>query len=162
MGYRPSHKTYLIEIEEYPGLEVRSASTSLGKLMDVLTSSTEIKEMTMDQAHNHPAFRTFTDAVISWNIEHPAITLAGTDTPTAVDLLDGAACPICGLREGDPVPPTVAGLFCLDLDFVMDLILGWVTALTRVSQGKAMSTKNGGSPQQDLMSQLGEAASLLK
>jgi len=162
MGYRPSHKTYLIEIEEYPGLEIRSASTSLGRLMDVLTSSTEIKELTVEQAHNHPAFRTFTDAIISWNIEHPAISLTDTDTPTAVDLLDGVACPVCGLREGQPVPATVAGLFCLDLDFVMDLILGWVTALTRVSAGKAQSMKNGGTPQQDLMSQLGEQASLLK
>lgn len=162
MGYRPEHRIYSIEFEGYPGLLVRSRSISLGKLMSVLSSADDIKGMSTEEAQRHPAFVSFADALVEWNVDHPELEPSDTP-PTALELLDGPSevCPTCGLKPGDPLSASLAGLFCLDLDFVMDMIMGWVTALTRVSQGKAPSLTNGGSAQQETMTRLGALASPL-
>lgn len=147
MGYKPTRKNFLLEFVDHPGLEVHCRSTSLGELMDIAKMRLNIQTLTDEDKLS--VFGTFTDCVESWNIDHPAIK-GGAEV-----------CPRCELPEDAPVPRTIDGMMCLDLDFIMTIIFGWVSAQARVSAPKGLNFNNGEMNPEDLLSQIGQQASPL-
>ena len=66
-------------------------------------------------------------------MEHPDVLKDGESIP----------CVVCGLSGGMPLPSTVDGMMCLDVDFVMSLIVGWVSAIASVPTPKGLNSMNG-------------------
>jgi hypothetical protein len=141
-GYQPLKKIYNLTFVQYPGLEISIGSTSLGKLIEI--SQVQLKINSKDENERLAVFRFFADKLKSWNIMHPEIDA------------NAAICDKCGLSEGAPLPATMQGIMCLDLDFVMDIIIGWMTAVSRVSDPKGENSNNGEmSIPEDMMTKLG-------
>lgn len=145
MGYRPGKNIFNIEFAEHPGLEVRAASTSLGNLLHVAQLNVKVNEQ--DEKKRMEIFVFFADQLESWNVEHP-------------DTVDNTACAQCGLMPGEDLPATIAGILCLDLGFIMEIILGWMTAIARVSFPKGSNSSNGENQLEDLMLKLAKQANL--
>lgn len=147
MGYTPVRKTYELAFEDYPGLEVMCRPTPLGKLMEVSDMKVDLNASDEDKMK---VFNIFIDCVASWNIQHPEL-----DKP------DTRTCERCGLNVGDPLPCTLTGMLCLDLDFLMVVIFGWLGAISRVSVPKGMSFNSGGTNVaiENMMNQLAQQQS---
>jgi hypothetical protein len=147
MGYKPTKKVYELSFTDFPGLEIDAVSTSLGKLMRVGELNVRIDEP--DQEKRMELFSIFTGCIARWNMEHPAL-------PQGVD-----RCANCNLVEDDPMPVNVTSLLCLDLDFIMPIIFGWVATISRVSVPKELSLSDGGrSIPEEVMKLLGQHPNL--
>ena len=137
MGYQPGKKLYNLQFEDFPGLEVAATGTSLGKLMHVSTTPLDLNQQ--DEEKRMEIFNFFAERLVKWNIEHPALE------EIASEELDGIkVCAHCLLPEGAPMPCTATSLLCLELDFVMRIIFGWVGAISRVSIPKELLLNGGG------------------
>lgn len=147
MGYRPTRKMYELAFADYPGLEVTCKPTPLGRLMDVSEMKINLNSNDEDKMK---VFDIFIGCLAKWNIEHPELDADDTHT-----------CDRCGLNVGDPLPHTLAGILCLDLDFIMVIIFGWIGAISRVSVPKGMSFNDGemNAVTTDMMNQLGQLQS---
>lgn len=139
MGYKPERKVFNLEFVAYPGLEVTARSAPLGELSAAYDLNIKINEP--DKEKRLESFKFFADRLISWNLEHPEVTGKAT---TAVALLDGPVCATCGLKEDEPMPPTVDSMMCLELDMIMAIIIGWINAIAKVSIPKGQSFNDGG------------------
>lgn len=135
MGYKPQRKVYNLEFVDYPGLEVKARSAPLGELSAAYDLNIQINEPDKDKRLE--SFKFFADRLISWNLEHPEV-------PPKAMSLDYDVCAACGLREDDPMPPTVESMMCLELDMIMAIIIGWVSTIAKVSVPKGLSSNNGG------------------
>ena len=152
MGYKPQRKIYDLEYADYPGLEIKATSTSLGKLMHLSEMKLDLNES--DPEKRLEVFGVFAGCVMTWNMEHPELTEDNKQ-------LDSMQCKDCGLVEGDPVPPTVQGMMCLELGFMMSLIFGWMAAVSRVNVPKELSLSDGGrNIQEEMMRQLAQHQNL--
>lgn len=134
MGYKPTKKVYELRFTDFPGLEIDAVSTSLGKLMQIGQLNVQINDP--DPAKRLELFSAFADCMVRWNIEHPALSDENKQP-------DSMACAACGLAEDEPMPCTVTSLQCLDLDFIMPLIFGWIATISRVSFPKELSLNSG-------------------
>jgi hypothetical protein len=114
VGYKPRRTTYTLvfEDEEYEGLEVKVTSISLGAMVELrglatLKDKIDRKEISGEEAISASLkmFRTFADALVSWNLEH---------------------------EDGTPVPATLDGVQTQDLDFIMVVIGAWTSAVAAV------------------------------
>jgi hypothetical protein len=130
MGYKPVKKVYQLAFTDFPGLEIDAVSTSLGKLMRVGELNIKIDEP--DEEKRMEMFNTFAACIVNWNMEHPAL-------PEGAEV-----CANCGLVEDTPMPCTVKHLLCLDLDFIMPIMFGWIATISRVSVPKELSLSDGG------------------
>lgn len=145
-GYTPASRVYNVSYEDFPGLLIKCKSASIGEL--------RLAGSGVDTGTQLGFFAT---KIISWNMQHPAVdgftetkNDDGSITFTAI-----TECPVCGLKEGDEIAPTAQAMQCLELDFCLALMLGWIAALTKVSPPKELSSTNGGrNSQEELMRQL--------
>jgi hypothetical protein len=100
-------------------------------------------------------FNTFAACVVRWNIEHPELV-----NPEQAEG-HPPICFNCKLEEGAPMPCEVMSLLCLDLDFIMPIMFGWMAAISRISVPKELSLSDGGRHiQEELMKQLGQHQNL--
>lgn len=129
-GYKPEPKLYRLRFDDHPGLIVRARSTSAGAFLEIADLSDTARAD--DSAAIRELFRKFADVLVSWNLDY------SMDGP-----LDDTG--ELAWLEGDPVPPTWAGLMTQDLDMVLTLIEGWMTAVAGVSTPLAQPS-SGGSP----------------
>lgn len=149
MGYKPQQKHYVLEFVDYPGLEIEAKGTSIGKLVEL--AKYQVPHIGGTGATKFEVFDFFADRIIRWNIEHPP--------------LEGRAviCSVCALKEGEPMPSSSASLMCLELDFVMRIIYGWMETVGRVSAPKDLNSSNGeNAVQEAAMKELGNLQSPLK
>lgn len=152
MGYKPQRKIYDLVFADYPGLEIKATSTSLGKLMELSEMKLNLNEP--DAEKRLEVFTVFAACVVEWNMEHPELTEDNKQP-------DSMCCKDCGLLEGIALPATVKGMMCLELGFMMSLIFGWMAAVSRVSVPKELSLSDGGKNiQEELMKQLGQHPNL--
>jgi len=147
MGYKPTKKVYELNFTDFPGLEITATSTALGKLLHLGTLNVQLNEP--DEAKKMELFSTFASCLTAWNVDHPALN-------------DGEeVCPHCGLAEDVRMPCTVTSLLCLDLDFIMPLIFGWMATVSRISVPKEMTLSDGGKNiQEEVMKMLGQHPNL--
>lgn len=145
MGYRPARTVYTLEFEDYPGMEVSCYGSALGELIEV--SDLQFSMSEVDKNKQKEIFTFFASKLVTWNLEHPEVSTT-----------DGL-CSSCGSKPGVPLPTTVEGMLCLELKFIMTIILNWVAAMTRVSDPKGLSSNSGGMNMQDMMMQLGQLQS---
>lgn len=132
MSYKPQRKLYELVFEDYPGLKVIARSASLGGLQKSYGLDINLQEE--DESKRLEVFRFFAKRLVSWDLTHPEID----------DTEDDVTCSLCGLKEDDPLPPTMTSLMCLELDMVMAIIFGWINTISRVSLPKEMNTSVGG------------------
>lgn len=152
MGYRPVKKVYNISYEDYPGLILKAVSAPLGKLFEI--SNMRVEVIQEDEAKRMLVFDEFAKRIVEWNIEHPEIEDSATATVamgTATEMealvkrLEMGVCARCGLAEGELLPANGSAMLCLDLDFVVSLLMGWIEATSRVSVPKDLNSNAGGS-----------------
>lgn len=136
MGYKPGKKVYHMQFEDFPGLEVNAHGTSLGKLMHISSLNLNLNEA--DEEKRMEVFTFFAGQLVSWNVEHPAL-----ENPEP-DGSGGFICFHCKQPEGAPMSCDVMSLMCLELDFIMRIIIGWISSIARVSFPKEMSSNSGG------------------
>lgn len=147
MGYQPPRKVYSVEFERHPGLEMSCYGASIGELLD--TSDLKFR-VNVSPEEQRKLFEFFQSRLVTWNVEHPECPLDN----------DGN-CARCGMKPGNMLPTTVEGMFCLDISFVMDLIMGWMTAVVQVSLPKGMNSLSGApNIPEEVMSQLASLQSL--
>lgn len=132
-GYKPQRKIYNLEFVDYPGLEITTRSAPLGELSAAYDLNIKLNEPDKDKRLE--AFKFFADRLISWNLDHPEVSNKAVTYP---------ACAACGLKEDDPMPPTVDSMMCLELDMIMAIIMGWINTIAKVSVPKAMNSNDGG------------------
>lgn len=156
MGFKPSKKHYQLVFEgDLEGLEVVARGTSMGKLIELSKMDIKVGVTAEEQEKALSIFQEFETCLVTWNVDHPELR-KGTDGKVP------DTCIQCGLAEGDSLPSTLAGMMCLDFDFVIDIILAWMSAIARVSDPKGLNLNGGGkSSLEEAMSNLGSKASPL-
>lgn len=153
MGYQPGRKLYNLKFEDFPGLEVAAAGTSLGKLMYISSLNVNMNEP--DEAKRMEVFKFFAGQLVSWNMDHPEID--NLDELEEIPIATGGSmmvCRLCKVQPGGPMPCTVESLLCLELSFIMKIIFGWMGAIARVSVPKELSLSDGGKNIEDMMMKL--------
>jgi hypothetical protein len=131
MGYKPQKKVYAITFEDCPGLVIRAVSAPLGKLLDL--ANTDIALLHRDDEARRHIFTEFTRYIVEWNLLHPDIEDATAD----------AWCPRCELNADAPIPVDPNALLCLDLDFIVKIMMGWIEATSRVAAPKEQNSNGG-------------------
>lgn len=127
MGYVREPKTFLLKFPEMEGLEVRARSLPLGQFMELMTMAGSMDDGALsskDAEKINAIFRIFASALVSWNLETP--DPRGQDYPSL------------------PVPADMDGLYSQDLEFIMQIIKAWMTAVGGVDDelGKASPSGN--------------------
>lgn len=121
MGYKRPARVFKLTFEdpEMDGLVVRVRSVKLGKLLGLVRAmDLDTEKLTPDNTDLiDDVFKTFAEALVSWNLED---------------------------EKDQPVPTTVEGVYDQELDFVMAIVDAWVNALTGVSTPLAKSSTGGG------------------
>lgn len=121
MGYKVHRNIYKLRFEgaEYEGLEVRAKSVALGQFMDMmkLADLKSKKSLTEeDRAAIDSLFERFAKVLVSWNLEDD---------------------------DDKPVPTTKEGLYSLDFEFALLIILAWMDAVAGVSGPLGKPSSNG-------------------
>lgn len=120
-------KTYVLRFDDpdLEGLEIRAASVSLGKFLELLKLASVLDgDDTMDAAAAEAIgglFTGFADALISWNLDE---------------------------RHDDEiveVPATLEGVLAQDTDFMLQVIMAWLDVMGDVDV-PLDRTSNGGKP----------------
>lgn len=120
MGYRKQKTILNLKFEEHPELEVRLRAFKVDELLKLTTTAQTM--MGPDGKVNVSAvgtedlellFGKFADALLSWNLEE--------DVSQTEDV-----------EDWQPVPTTLDGVKSQEIDFVMELIDVWMTAVAGV------------------------------
>lgn len=129
MGYVREPKTYRLKFAdpEMEGLEVRARSLPLGQFMELMTLASSMGDGALsnkDAEQVNTIFRIFSSALVSWNLELP--------DPRGEDY------------EPIPVPADMDGLYSQDLNFIMQIVRAWMTAIASVDDelGKGLNSSN--------------------
>lgn len=133
MGYKPKSKLYDLEFENHQGLAVLCKGATLGELDKIRQLEPNMNEP--DEAKRLAIFRFFARKVVTWNVVHPEVT-----EPSEAD---ESICARCGLTEDMDLPISVQSMQCLELAFIMEIIIGWVFAVARVPVPKGLNSSNG-------------------
>lgn len=159
-GYKPKRDVFNLKYIQYPGLEITARGTTIGKLQQIMKLKMTVNEA--NQADIDFVFGFFAKRVVTWNILHPEIDLDDdhweATNGQSVESADEPVCPVCGLEEGQLIPTTPQGLYCLELKFILSLIFGWMATIASVSDPKELSSGSGGmnSLTQETMTRLAE------
>lgn len=103
-GFRRSRKVFDMTFEEFPGLQIKAKSVPIGSMLEVLKLAGSISAKAVPaQEDIERLFGWFASRIVSWNY---------TD------------------EDGGDLPATVETLLDDDFDFVMKLIMGWVSAVS--------------------------------
>lgn len=139
MSYKPQRTVYNMQFEDYPGLEVSAQSASLGRLFKFQGMSQMPLEK-MSEEFQKDIFGFFASRIITWNVSHPDL-----DSNELEENGGKGVCSVCGMLPDAPLPTTQEAMFCLPLEFIMNIIKGWMETLMKVSDPKGGSLNNGGS-----------------
>lgn len=117
MGYRRSPKAYRLKFEdpELAGLEVTARSLPLGEFLKVSEMATASSTAESMKSADQ-LFRAFSSSLIEWNLENDF---------------------------GDPVPATYEGVLSQELDFMMTVVMAWVSAMSDVDSPLPQGSPNG-------------------
>lgn len=128
MGYQREPTIYTIRYADHPGLVVRALGLSMGEFFDMGSlADLDIKNLNIEDLRR--VFQPFADALQSWNLEY------------ALDGPDRGEGPI--YRKGDPVPVTLAGILSYDMEFVFELLTGWMDSVISVDAPLAQPSTDG-------------------
>lgn len=106
MGYKKPETVYLLQFEERAGLEVRAASVSMGRLLDIsdMAESLRVGEA-KNFAEARELFGEFASRLRSWNLEED---------------------------DGTPIPCDQEHLMQQEFGFASELLLAWFDAIASV------------------------------
>ena len=146
-GYKPQRQRYQITYDEFPGLDVVCRGMTIGQSFDM--AEMEFKLQNPDETQRMAVFEFFSDRLVTWNLEHP-------DIENAKEQDEDGRCLRCGLAPGELMPTLAVNMMCLDAEFIMQVIFGYLTAVARGAVPKELSTGNGTNQIDMLMRKLGE------
>jgi hypothetical protein len=106
VGFEAPQKAYRLNFAEtdLAGLEVTAGSLPLGEFLKVSELAATKDDPQGAAASAAQLFATFAGSLMSWNLT----------------------------RDGEPVPATYEGILGQDLDFMMKIVLAWVSAMADV------------------------------
>lgn len=137
-GYKPKRKKYILEFPGHPGLEVSCKGTTIGKIFDLQKMNIKLGQTSEEDIAK--VFGLLADHIITWNVVHPELE----QIELSIDE-EHVICGKCGLEEDAPVPTTVEHFMCLDLEFLMHILFGWIQAVATMPDPKGLTSNNGGS-----------------
>lgn len=135
MGYKPVSKLLDLEFTDYPGLEIRTRSASINEIKQAQDLNIDINRKDVSDDEKLEAFAFFEKKIVTWNMEHPELAVPSEDDP--------ARCAFCGLKEDEPMPPTMTHMMCLEIGLMIAIIFGWIQTVARVSLPKGVSLPTG-------------------
>jgi hypothetical protein len=120
VGYKRSKIFRLVFAdEEFEGLEIRAKSVPVGEFLKI----TELMELddsadfgVEDMEKITDLFQSFATALVSWNLEDD---------------------------NDKPIPATLEGLHSQDLDFVLEIIKAWMSAVSSVPKSLGKDSVSG-------------------
>lgn len=128
MGYKREAKQYRLRFEDHPGFVVVMRGLSVEKFLGLVRLAGALSGLDLATAKGpeldatlaavDELFASFAAGLVSWNLDDD---------------------------EDQAVPPTLAGVTSLDLDFVLELVMGWMEAMTSVPP-PLPKTSSGGKP----------------
>jgi hypothetical protein len=118
-GYRPERRVYRLRFEDpgMSGLVVRARSAPVGQFMGLVQLADQAKASVEDVKRIDELFRGFADCLLEWNLEDD---------------------------DGQPVPPTIEGLYGQDMDFALTIIFAWIEGIVGVTGPLGNSSSDGG------------------
>lgn len=135
MGYRRKKTVMNLKFEEHDGLEVRVRALTIDELLEmtktaqaVMGSDGKVKQEMVGTEDLEELFSRFSDALLSWTLEEELV-------------IDS--------DEWTPVPTTLQGVKSQEVDFVMELIDVWMTAVAGV-EAPLPAGSNSGETSQEL------------
>lgn len=135
MGYRRKKTVMNLKFEEHDGLEVRVRALTIDELLEmtrtaqaVMGSDGKVKQEMVGTEDLEELFSRFSDALLSWTLEEELV-------------IDS--------DEWTPVPTTLEGVKSQEVDFVMELIDVWMTAVAGV-EAPLPAGSNSGETSQEL------------
>lgn len=126
MGFKREPKLYRLKFEDpsMAGLEVDAKSLSTGAFLEVAGLADAVKGDSLDAAAARKLFEVFAGALVSWNLED---------------------------EHDQPVPATYEGVVSQDMDFVLEIIMAWIGAMSSVDTPLPGALNSGGtSPEASL------------
>lgn len=159
MGYKPAEELpKQIVYTDLPGLEVYATTPDMGELMDVADMKLDLNAPKAQQMF---MFKMFASYVTSWNIDHPKprkTKPADPNVPYEMPLgatAKDVVCARCGLAEDMPLPTTAEHMMCLRLTFILPVIFGWISGVSRVDPPRLPASNSGETKiQEEVMQQL--------
>ncbi len=120
-GHRPEPKLYRLAYEDREGLQVTCKSLSIGSFLKIAKLAGGIDATNPESLKAvGELFDMFSKALVSWNV---------------VD------------DDGAPVPTTVAGIETQDLDFILETVMAWVSAIADVAPPLPAASNSGATAQ---------------
>lgn len=117
-GYRRPAKVYRLKFadEDMAGLEVMARSLPLGEFLKVSELAGAVDDAQGMASSAGQLFRVFAGSLMEWNLENDF---------------------------GDPVPADLDGVLSQDLDFIMKIVMAWVSAMSDVDTPLPNGSSNG-------------------
>jgi hypothetical protein len=137
MSFKPIRTVYNLTFKQYPGLHVKMHSAVLGEIMS-LSMGIDPSNITDEQKTR--SFEFLESKLIEWDIQHPELL------PDKMGVVP-THCPCCGLREDDSLPPTMAGILCLEAPFVLDILNGYNQTVGEPSPKASQPPNVGATPE---------------
>lgn len=135
MGYRRKKTVMNLKFEEHEGLEVRVRALTIDELLEmtktaqtVMGKDGKVKQEMVGTEDLEELFSRFSDALLSWTLEEELV-------------IDS--------DEWTPVPTTIEGIKSQEVDFIMELIDVWMTAVAGV-EAPLPEGSNSGETSQEL------------
>ena len=113
--YVVQRKVYTLHFEEYPGMEIKASSVSMGQLLQVSDMADRARAGS-GLAEVHGLLELFASRLVSWNL---------------VDDIE------------QDIPLTLDGMLTLDTDLVLAAVLAWFGAMTQVDESLGKASTNG-------------------
>lgn len=135
MGFKPVKKLLDLEFVDYPGLEIRARSASIAEIKEAQELNIDVGKKDIADEERLEAFTFFEKKIVTWNLEHPELDESSEEDPER--------CKFCGLKEDEPMPPTVKSMMCLDFSLMLAIVFGYIQTVARVAVPKGMSLPNG-------------------
>jgi len=101
--YKHASRTFVLEFDDMPGLEVRLRPVSVSQLMDLAGLADEFAAGKATPGQVSELFETFADRLVSWNLD----------------------------IDDEEVPADIKGVRSLDADLFMKMLSGWFAGMTQ-------------------------------
>lgn len=124
MGFKVKRKVFRLQFEdeELKDMSIRVRSISLGRLLDIADQADNLRAGA-GLAQTRELCEVFMDRMESWNLEDEEL--------------------------GTPIPTNVDGLYSLDVDLAITMMLAWFDAMTAVTDSLGKGSTSGQQSQEE-------------
>lgn len=118
MAFKVKRKVFRLQFEdpELADMSIRVRSISLGRLLDIADQADMLRAGAA-LGKTRELCEVFTDRIESWNLEDEEL--------------------------GTPIPTNIDGLYSLDVDLAISIMLAWFDAMTAIADSLGKASNSG-------------------